>query len=227
MTTEDSASGHYRYNWTHFVDPATGEIVRTIALRPYYWFQAFAIFPDKHDAVLDLDDIEIDVSEGDRVIDLASLVTDEDNVDANILLSLQAAPALLSADATAEVAHAEVALEGKTLTVSPKSAGDHYFTLVAQSNGRTVSKTVAVHVGDVLTGIGAVASGRGSITCDGKRIRISGFTGHLFRIHDVAGRMVAEFAVDCDDYVFDFGSHDGIYVVSSDSNVSTKVVIRR
>lgn len=225
MTTEDFASGHYRYNWTHFINPETGEILRTIALRPYYWFQSFAIFPDKHDATIDLDDISIDVMDNDKVIDLSALVSDEDNIDANIRLSLVDTPDVLS-DETVSDAHAAVTLDGKALTISPKSAGQHYFTLAAESNGRTVSKTVTVNVSDVLTGIDTVAGVSGSVKCDGQRIFVTGFNGHSFRIYDIAGRQVTSFDVDADDYVFDFGSHGGVYVVASDNGLCTKVFIK-
>lgn len=226
MTTEDSASGHYRYNWTHFVNPDNGKIVRTIALRPYYWFQAFAIFPDKFDAVINLDDIDIDVADEDKVIDMSELVSDADNIDSNIKLSLYDLPAVLAQDGDPE-AHAAVSLDGKSLTISPKSVGKHYFTLAAESNGRVVSKTVAVNVGDISSGVNHVTDGARSVVCDGQRIFVSGFDGHDFSVYDMAGHLVASFHVDSDKYVFDFGSHSGVYIVNSDENFSTKVIIRK
>lgn len=226
MTTEDSASGHYRYNWTHFINPETGEILRSIALRPYYWFQSFAIFPDKYDAAINVDDITMDVSDGDLTLDLSEYVADADNIDANIKLSLLDTPAAMAEEDPA-AKHASVSLDGSKLTISPISAGTHYFTLAAESNGRTVSKTVAVNIGDTVTGIDAIYGDGGSITCDGQRIFIAGFNGHDFNIFDVAGRKVASFGVDSDEYVFDFGSHKGVYIVTSDTNISTKVIIRK
>ncbi|MDE6269919.1 MAG: hypothetical protein K2M12_03565, partial [Muribaculaceae bacterium] len=64
-----------------------------------------------------------------------------------------------------------------------------------------------------------------SFNCDGRRVLISGFSGHTFSIFDVAGRRIASFLVDTDDYIFDFGQHTGAFVISSD-NISTKVIIR-
>ncbi len=222
MTTENSASGHYRYNWTHFVKPETGEIVRTIALRPYYWFQAFAIFPDKYAPVIALEDFSLDIPDGEKVIDLSELVCDEDNIDSNIILTLLDA----QVDAYGEN-HAGVRLEGKTLTLTPKTVGNHYFTLEAQSNGRTVSKTITVKVTDTSTGIAPVSGMEGKISCDGKRLYLTGFGGRDFRIFDVAGQQVAGFRVDSDNYTFDFGAHDGIYVVNSGADVNVKVMIRK
>ncbi len=226
MTTEDSASGHYRYNWTHFIDPETGEIKRTIALRPYYWFQAFAIFPDKHDPVINLGDITLDKSDPDRVIDLTDYITDADNVDSNIRLSLVSFPAPM-AMAPEEGAVAEVSLDGRMLTISPKDAGSHQFTLAAESNGRTVSKTVTLNVGDIANGIDQVATGARAVWCDGHRLYINGCAGEDFGIFDVAGRQIATLSVDTDSYVFDFGRHTGVFIVTSaDSGLTTKVILR-
>lgn len=225
MTTEDSASGHYRYNWTHFVNPETGEIVRTIALRPYYWFQSFAIFPDKHDAVIALEDIAMDVSDDAKVIEFSDLVSDADNVDANIKVSLVDEPSVLADDASKNIC-AEVTLKDDKLVISPISAGEHSFTLAAESNGRVVSKTIHVKVGDASAGIEVVGGGSQSVVCDGHRLIINGFDGSDFEIFDVAGRKVAAFNVDSDAYIFDFGVHSGVYLVVSGQNFSTKVIVR-
>lgn len=225
MTTEDSASGHYRYNWTHFVSPETGEILRTIALRPYYWFQAFAIFPDKHDAVIGLEEIAVNISDGEKNIDLSEFISDRDNIDSNIRISLLDTPMML--DDKNNAPSAEVSLIGKQLTVIPHSIGSHFFTIAAESNGRMVSKTVEVKVGDVPSGINDVTSESKSIACDGQRVYISGFNGKMVTVYDVAGRMVDSFRVDVDRYVFDFGGHQGIYILKSDSNFSSKVIIKK
>ncbi len=225
MTTEDSASGHYRYNWIHFIDPETGEILRTIALRPYYWFQSFAIFPDKHDAVIDLETVEINVHDGDTVIDLSDLVSDADNIDANIKLSLAGQPEALSSDQDS-TPHAHISLEGNSLTLSPVSAGSEVFTLAAESNGRTISKTVTINVSDIISGISDTGKAAKSITCDGRRVVIKGCMGDTFNIHDIAGQLITTFNVDSENYIFDFGSHCGVFVISSPDNINTKVQIR-
>lgn len=220
MTTEDQASGHYRYNWTHFIDPASGKILRTIALEPYYWFQAFAIFPDKYNAVFSLNDITIDMNDSPMTIDLREVVTDADNIDANILFSLVETPQTYS-----EVP-ATVSLEGSKLTVTPQSSGTHYFTLAAQSNGREVTQTIGVNVTDK-SGVDDIAANTGSMHCDGQRLYIDGFNGKRFSIFDLAGVLVNSFDVDSDSYIYDFGSHAGVFVVSDNQGVSTKVIIKR
>ncbi|MDE6289029.1 MAG: T9SS type A sorting domain-containing protein, partial [Muribaculaceae bacterium] len=213
--------------WTHFIDPETGEIVKTIALRPYYWFQSFAIFPDKHDAVITLDEINIGTAEPDRVIDLNDFVSDKDNIDANIKLSVVEMPANVHALAAGEAdAPAVITLEGKNLTVSPKAEGQHFFTLAAESNGRTVSKTVTVNVTQGVSGINSSELSGESVVCDGQRVTITGFNGHDFVVYDLNGLQLASFHVDADNFIFDFGMHSGVYIVSSDNGLSTKVLIK-
>ena len=56
----------------------------------------------------------------------------------------------MAEDENTSESHAEVSLVGKKLIVTPKSVGNHFFTLVAESNGRPVSKMVEVKVGDVV-----------------------------------------------------------------------------
>jgi hypothetical protein len=246
MTTDDKSSGHYRYNWIHFINPKTGEITHTIALRPYYWFQAFAIFPDKYDADIDLETINISVKDGEREYDLTNLVTDADNIDSNINLSLVEQPTAVSEtdsdsktdsetengtdnetdNGTIPEAHAEITLTGKTLKISPKSVGTEYFTLEAESNGRIVTKTVLVNVTDIDTGVSDIYDESHSIVCDGQRIFINGFAENQFHIYDISGRLVNSFFVDSENYVFDFGNHHGVYVIGNKSGFYTKVIIK-
>lgn len=225
MTTEDSASGHYRYNWIHFINPETGEINRTIALRPYYWFQAFALFPDKHDAVIELENVEMKVSDSPLTIDLSELVSDADNVNYNIKLSLVEAPELFASDEDSND-HATVALDGKTLTITPESVGNHYFTLAAESNGRIVTKSIEVRVNDISSAINSISNSGKSVMCDGYRLYIKGFDGNTFKVFDISGRNISAFNVESDYYIFDFGKHKGAFVISSEDGFSTKVIIR-
>ncbi|MDE6555634.1 MAG: DUF5074 domain-containing protein, partial [Duncaniella sp.] len=226
MTTEDSASGHYRYNWTHFINPETGEIIRTIALRPYYWFQSFAIFPDKYDAVIDIEDIDTDVSDGETIIDLTDLVTDQDNIDRNIRISLMDKPETMDGEEKDEPV-AEVSLAGYELKIVPVSAGTHTFTLAAESNGRTISKSVNIKVSDIVSGISEIGSSSESMRCDGRRVILDGFSGQNFIVYDLTGRRVNSFSVDSDRFIYDFNGHRGVYILCSDSNFSSKVIINK
>lgn len=148
-------------NWYHFIDATTGEVKHRIHLPEYWWFPAMPIIPDKHDAKIDIDDFTMDIRDGAREFDLAALVTDRDNHDCNINVWLADEPAVLEAEGdTGDAAPAaEIALEGKTLTVTPKAHGKVAFTLMAESNGRTVAKTVNVSVTDPSGISSAVADG--------------------------------------------------------------------
>ena len=108
-----AASGQYRDHWLHFVDGTSAEITRTFKLTPYYWFQSLPILPDKHDAVIGLEDMNLLISDGAAEIDLSELVTDEDNINANIRLSLVDTPAVLGANDETSQKVAEVSLTGK------------------------------------------------------------------------------------------------------------------
>ena len=144
-----AASGQFRDHWIHFVDGSTAEITRTFKLNPYYWFQSLPILPDKYDAEILLDEVTVKVSDGEKVIDLTKMISDKDNIDSNIKISLLDTPSSMSDDDSQEK-HAEVVLNGKQLVITPKSIGTDYFTLCAESNGRPVVKTVAVKVDSVV-----------------------------------------------------------------------------
>ncbi|MDE5551594.1 MAG: T9SS type A sorting domain-containing protein, partial [Muribaculaceae bacterium] len=133
-------------------------------------------------------------------------------------------PMLLAAG-DEEESHAEVKLDGKKLQITPKSEGSHYFTLMAQSNGRTVTKTAHVKVG-ITTGIDNTAVASKSIDCDGQRLYITGFNGEIITVYTIDGQTLTSFGVDEDNYIFDFGGHTGMYILKSESNYSTKVIIR-
>ena len=222
---KSAASGGYRDHWVHYVDGTTGEITRTFHLNPYYWFQSLPIFPDKYEAAIDLDNMDLKVEDGAEEIDLTEFVTDADNIDSNIRLWLADEPTLPEGEEPADKV-IDVTLEGRKLTVTPWAAGTGCFTLVAESNGRVSSKTLTVNVTDESSSIDKAAADHRSITCNGRRIEILGFAGEQFRIFDMTGRMVTSFDVDTDRYVLDFGSHTGIYVVSSESGINAKVIIR-
>ena len=226
MTTDDSSSGHYRYNWIHFINPSDGSILRTIALRPYYWFQSFVIFPDKHDAVIDLDNISVNISDGDKVIDISELVTDADNIDYNINIYLDVRPnEAMEMDNGAQPA-ADIRLEDKILTISPRAAGSRYFTLTAESNGRAISKTIGVQINDIVTSINAVSDKIGNIACDGTRIIFNGFNGSTFDMYDLNGRKVMAFDIDDNNYIAQPGDYQGAYVLTDYNGVNAKIILK-
>lgn len=222
-TTEFKASGHYRYNWTHFFDAETGELVKTIELRPYYWFQSMPIFPDKYEAELNFESLSRLIEEGDLVIDLKDCVDDRDNNPANIRFSL--ADAATVADTEAASPRAEVSLNGSVLTVKPLANGDHYFTLNVESNGKVTPKTIAVHVG-IPTGVDGFSSDSRFIRCDCSLVTIAGYEGVRFAMFNANGIRLGDFTVDSDLFRLRPGFGNGVYLLKGSDGTSAKLYIR-
>lgn len=223
-TTEFKASGHYRYNWTHFVDVSTGELNKTIELRPYYWFQSHPIFPDNYGPELTIEDISFNTPDDEpKTIDLSELANDADNNNANIRFFLDKATAADNESETASVA--EVAVSGKTLTVKPLAYGEQFFNLNIESNGKVVTKTIKVTV-ILNTGIDGIFYRDGRIFCDGTTLSVVGYAGKQFAVYDLSGRKLAEFTADSDDYRARFEFRKGVYVLHGSNNVSYKFILK-
>lgn len=234
MTTENSASGHYRNNWTHFVDGSTGEITESFYLEPYYWFQCLPIFPDKYlpelnpdfaPVVFDLTTLPSEETNPEAVttqtVDLGECVSDLDNLSANIRFSIPAEAAQADeADEDAPVA--EYALEGNVLTITPKKAGETNILVTAESNGRTNMISVPVKV-NAKTGINGLGAEK-SIRTSGNHIFITGYAGQHFALYNTAGVLMAEFDADSDNFTAAFNFTPGVYVLRGE-NVSVKIAI--
>lgn len=194
-------------NWYHFVNASTGEMKARIHLPEYWWFPAMPINPDKHAPEILMEDITLDVGQEAVEYDLSELVNDTDNHNCNISVSLVAEPAA-AAEEDVNLPVAETSIEGNRLTVTPNKVGEHSFTLMAESNGRTTTKTINVTVKD-LSGISSaetVATG-------------------ICKVYDTAGIEVATFrgtAADADT----LGLPAGIYLVTTPDGSTTKVVIK-
>ncbi len=226
-TTEYKASGHYRYNWTHFIDAETGEFKKSVELRPYYWFQSMPIFPDAFDPeVEDIEDVNIDLSKNAGPVELEIKATDRDNNDANIRYHLLSEPAAL-ADGESQAAAVEVALDGNRLTLTPRAIGSHKFGFAVESNGRVVSRAVNVSVSDSSTGIEATAGARCSIAVSGRTLTISGCGASGCRIVDITGSVVDEFSVGSDCFTRRLALAPGVYVVVCDNGMSKKIILKQ
>lgn len=224
MATTTAPSGNYRWNWYNFIDANSGEIVSSLPLKPYYWFPALPVFPDKFAPQFsDIPSVEITINGNagaPRAIDLEGCVTDADNIDSNIRLSVYC-PAEL-----AEVA--EVSLSGRrTLAVTPRGKGRSSFTLVAESNGRTTSVNVPVVVIDTTVGIESAGAVGGNITVTGRRVNVRNLAGTEFTVFDMTGRAVSAFRADSDDATILLAIPAGMYVITDSQGVRTiKFTIR-
>ncbi|MCM1110989.1 MAG: DUF5074 domain-containing protein [Clostridium sp.] len=210
MTVENSASGHYRNSWTHWVDAATGEFVRTEYLRPYYWFQALPIFPDKYAAEFDETLAEgVTMMDMDEPVDvnLASKVSDCDNIDANIALTVETSGSDI----------AEYEFDGQTLTVKPLKGGLDNVVVTAESNGVQSTFNLPVTV-NVTVGVETTAAESSTIEPIGnRRVRFVGFSGERAGVYDTNGRLMIEFDVDDDDFVVALDLEPAVYMVRTDN----------
>lgn len=195
-------------NWYHFIDATTGEVKHRIHLPEYWWFPGTPILPDKHAAEIALSDFELNINRDPYTVDLTDYVTDADNHDCNITLSLAEAPAAY-ADEVSPVKAAKITLDGKTLTAAPLAAGTHTFTLVAESNGRVTSKDITVSVKDP-SGVTSA-----EIAAD-----------VTYTVYDAAGIRVASFKGQAASEAESLGLTPGIYLVAGSDNSTSKVIIR-
>ena len=221
-TTESKASGHYRYNWTHFIDAETGEFMHTVELRPYYWFQSMPIFPDAHGPEVEaIDDVKLNLD--DEPVEITINATDRDNNDANIRYSLISDPRMMANEAGQQPV--EVALEGNKLTLTPKAVGNHTVRLAIESNGKVINHTVGIEVNEV-TGVNSVEDLVRRISSDGRTITVIGYNGMSFDIVDVQGMVVDSFTADSDQFIHTVTLAPGIYILVSEDCVSKKIIIK-
>lgn len=220
------ASSNYRYNWLHFVDCKTGDISKTIRMKDYYWFPALPIFPDKYaPEFADVPEISVDLAKADDVctIDLKEYVSDKDNLDAAIRLSLvDANPAANSADG---IVDAE--LRGGVLTVKPVVAGHGSLSVKAESNGKTTTISLPYAVEDSASGINDVNGSAAMVAVTDNVVTVKGLMGVSFAIYDVAGRTVGAFVADSDCSCIALTLSAGVYVLTSaDGSHTLKFAIK-
>lgn len=143
LATTHGASSNYRYNWYYFVDGSTGEELKSFALTPYYWFPAMPVNPDRAEVVSDIDKIDLDNYNDPKTVDLTDHFTDADDVDSEITLSI------VPANDTQLENIADVTIEGKQLTITPKTFGDATLRLRSVSRGHVAYHDIAVKIAKV------------------------------------------------------------------------------
>ncbi len=205
------ASSAYRNTWLHFVNCQTGEISKTIEMKKYYWFPALPIFPDKYAPEFgDIETIDIRYIEGQtpeaKTIDLTDLVTDRDNIAANIRLSI----------VSEESGIYEAALNGKTLTVTAKPGqfGMESIALKAESNGVVTTVDIPVNI-ELISGVDNAYTDNGIITVSGHTVRVLNMEGTDFVVYDMSGRAVSAFNANSNDARVRLTVPDGIYIICS------------
>ncbi len=135
-TTESGVGAHYQKNWIHTFD-VNGTLTNTKTLNDYYWFPAMAVFPDNSlPAVSSTFPSQVNVSNA-SVIDLKTVVSDEDNLSSAIVKSIKSNsnPAAVSA----------VINFNDELVLTPLASGTADIKISFNSNGKTVEKVLTVN----------------------------------------------------------------------------------
>lgn len=209
-------------NRLHFIDATSGEVLHNKELSTYFWFPAMAIVPDKYLPEILLEDLVLpEIVTGDEVYtyDLADYLDDLDNHNGNISVWLEGVSPLAGTEDGSKTA--EVSLDGKELRIHPLNNGYHTFTLMAESNGRTVSKNINVKIGDKTTGIESVDI-RGTVFSDGSMIAFRNLGGQKIEVFDMNGRAIDSFTVQDEASVVYPQYAPGFYMLRASNGLTFK-----
>lgn len=134
-TTESGFGAHYQKNWIHTFDN-TGKLVDTKVLNDYYWFPAMTVFPDNAAPVVNAI-LPSQISTGSpTIIDLKTMVSDEDNLSAAIVKTIKS-------NSDANIVSAEINAN-EELILTPKVGGKATIVVSFNSNGKIVEKSILV-----------------------------------------------------------------------------------
>ena len=217
-----------RYNWLCKWDATTGEAKDPIPLKDYYWFPAMPIYPDKHEPVINLDKVNLPSDGASVDIDLHEVVSDLDTPFAHLTISHELTPvvedeiALMSDDDTPAVS---VERNGDILTLTRNSAGEHTLTLTAVSNGKRVTKNVAVG-NDIETGIDGTAVALARIENAGRTVTCRNLDGQILTMYDMSGRAIKRISVQGNVFTFSVSVVGGVYILRADNGYTAKISIR-
>lgn len=218
------ASSNYRYNWLHFVDCKTGDIVKTIKLKDYYWFPSMPIFPDKYAPEFrDFPEVSVDLAKDGDIftIDLKDYVTDKDNIDAAIRLSIVGGDAVAADNTVSDKRLVNATLENGVLTITPLIAGHGNLNVKAESNGKTTTVSIPYAVEDSASGIHNVDGAAGTLSVCDNIVTVKNMAGTTFAVYDMAGRVVGAFVADSDCARVALTLPSGVYVVAATSGSHT------
>lgn len=135
-TIESGFGAHYQKNWIHTIN-AAGTLTNTKTLNDYYWFPALAVFPDNTlPTVSSTFPSQVNVNSA-SVIDLKTIVSDEDNLSSAIVKSIKSNsnPSVVSAVINAN----------DELVLTPLASGIADIKISFNSNGKVVEKTLTVN----------------------------------------------------------------------------------
>lgn len=137
MATKSGWGENSLYNTLYVFNGTDGSEVSRHALEPYYWFAGLPVFPDAFLPKFNLPNLTLNQGDAKESLVLTNLVSDKDNNDASIIVSVVG---------NSDAGVATVSVENGHLLVSPISSGSTSITLRANSNGNVVEQAFTVTV---------------------------------------------------------------------------------
>ncbi len=138
--TESGWGTHYAQNWIYFVDPATGNIIEDMTVRPtdYYWFPAMAVYSVEATPVIELNDININAVDEAVELDIEGATTlygyNKNLICYNVVSTNQ------------DICEIERTANGK-YSIKALAKGEASLTVTADYRGVVTSKDIKVIVG--------------------------------------------------------------------------------
>ncbi|MDE7412700.1 MAG: DUF5074 domain-containing protein [Muribaculaceae bacterium] len=209
FATTHGASYNYRYEWVYRIDGTTGEIHDYQQLRPYFWFPAMPVFPDRYDPeFFGLEDLNL-ASEPVE-INLYDHIRDLDGGENHVMFRLAGESEVRSTGRSSE-SPIDISLENGNLTLTPVASGERPLILQAESNGKTVTCEINVKV-NLSTGITDIAQKAELNYSDGYVIA-KGLSGRQLNIYNTNGQLVGSKDILKDYLRFSPDYPKGIYII--------------
>ena len=198
--------------------------MKTIKLKDYYWFPSMPIFPDKYAPEFsDIPKVSVDLAKNGDIftIDLKDYVTDKDNIDAAIRLSIVGGDAVAADNTVSDKSLVNATLENGVLTITPLIAGHGNLNVKAESNGKTTTVSIPYAVENSDSGIHNVDGAAGTLSVCDNIVTVKNMAGTTFAVYDMAGRVVGAFVADSDCARVALTLPSGVYVVAATNGSHT------
>ena len=142
------------------------------------------IFPDKYAPEFsDLPEVRVDLAKvGDIfTIDLKDYVTDKDNIDAAIRLSIVGGDAVAADNTVSDKSLVNATLENGVLTITPLIAGRGNLNVKAESNGKTTTVSIPYAVENSDSGIHNADGAAGTLSVCDNIVTVKNMAGTTLR----------------------------------------------
>lgn len=221
-TTQSGYGTNYSYNWLHYIDRTTGEVVKSTIVTSdsgegYYWFPAMPVFPDNNAPEVDIDDISASI--GDTFsYTVTEFLSDADNLPALAVVEVE----------TSDESIVTVGNDGLTFTVSAVGEGSAYIMLTANSNGRVIEKTISVEVANGTSSADMAADAGISIVMAGEKLRVAAPDAGTVVVFGMDGRQVLSQGFAGSATIDLAGLSNGAYIVKvvSANNLKTQKIVK-